>query len=426
METVNGKKLLVLGAGANEISLVARARELGIYVIVTDNCLNHKISSSKDLANEYWDISWSDIDALYKKSIETGINGVIAGYSEIRVENCIKLCKKLNLPCYINEEQLEITRDKIKFKEQCVKSGVPVIKEYDGPENVTSADFPVIVKPTDRAGSIGISIANNRKELVKAYEYAMNCSLKKRVIIEKFIQNAKKFDVYYSIVDGKIDLLSTDDVINAKNNGTDKVIQSGWVLPSVKMDLFQKSKENQALQQMLRDMKIQNGYIFFSGFAMEDDTFVFFESGFRLCGGYLFNYFPLIGKVNNLDLFLYHSLTGSAKKAADEIKPGKPLKNVTINFYLKKGIVSKIDGFEELSKLPTCTFTSMSTYLGCKCTEDNAILVKAGMAYFCAENVSDIVKDVKKAYDLVSILDENGNDLIYDRIDLDVIENWWK
>ena len=97
------------------------------------------------------------------------VDGVIAGYSEFRVENMIKLTKRLELPCYITEEQLEITRDKIKFKDCCRKYGVPVVKEYKTIEEVN--EYPVIVKPTDRAGSIGISIANNYDELLKAYKY---------------------------------------------------------------------------------------------------------------------------------------------------------------------------------------------------------------------------------------------------------------
>lgn len=34
---LTGKKLLILGATAGEISLVKRAQKYGIYVIVTDN-----------------------------------------------------------------------------------------------------------------------------------------------------------------------------------------------------------------------------------------------------------------------------------------------------------------------------------------------------------------------------------------------------
>ena len=110
---LTGKKLLILGATAGEISLVKRAQKYGIYVIVTDNHTDYTLAPAKNVADEAWDISWSDIDTLEKLSRESGVDGILAGYSEFRVENMIKLCERLNFPCYINNEQLEITRDKI-------------------------------------------------------------------------------------------------------------------------------------------------------------------------------------------------------------------------------------------------------------------------------------------------------------------------
>ena len=66
------KKLLVLGASANEITLVKRAQSYGIYVIVTDYNTEHKISPAKDVADEYWDISWNDINVL-EKNVEKNV-----------------------------------------------------------------------------------------------------------------------------------------------------------------------------------------------------------------------------------------------------------------------------------------------------------------------------------------------------------------
>ena len=65
-QNLAGKKLLVLGASVNEITLVERAQEYGVYVIVTDYNLDYNLSPAKKLANKAWNISWSDIDELEK------------------------------------------------------------------------------------------------------------------------------------------------------------------------------------------------------------------------------------------------------------------------------------------------------------------------------------------------------------------------
>lgn len=90
-----------------------------------------------------------------------------------------------------------MTRDKVLFKNECRKNGVPVVNEYESPDIVTS--YPVIVKPVDRAGSIGVGVATNPEELQIAYEYAMEKSYCKNVIIEDFIHDGSKFDVTYAI-----------------------------------------------------------------------------------------------------------------------------------------------------------------------------------------------------------------------------------
>src|SRR5699024_10551603 len=143
---LKGKKLLIFGATAGEISLVNRAQAYGVYVIVTDNHLDYTLTHAKNVANEAWDISCSNIDMLANMYRDNGVSGVLAGYSEFRVENMIKLCNRLNVPCYINNEQLEITRDKAKFKECCRKYGVSVVREYKSIYEVD--EYPVIVKPT--------------------------------------------------------------------------------------------------------------------------------------------------------------------------------------------------------------------------------------------------------------------------------------
>lgn len=65
-QNLAGKKLLVWGASVNEITLVERAQEYGVYVIVTDYNLDYNLSPAKKLADKAWNISWSDIDTLEK------------------------------------------------------------------------------------------------------------------------------------------------------------------------------------------------------------------------------------------------------------------------------------------------------------------------------------------------------------------------
>lgn len=422
MGNLAGKKLLVLGGAANEIPLVTRAQSYGVYVIVADYHRDYELSPAKKVADEAWCVSWADIDELEKRCAEAGVNGVLAGYSELRVDAMIKLCRRLALPCYITEEQLEITRDKIKFKEACRKSGVPVVKEYARVEDVDH--YPVIVKPVDRAGSIGISIASDRQELEKAYAYAMEKSITKQVIIEDYITNATKIDAYYQILNGEIRAVNVSDTVFAKENGTERVVQSGWMLPSIYCDMLMEQVDP-AIQRMLRQLGIENGYLFFSGFVTETKEPVFFECGFRLCGGHFYDYFPRVGGWNTQDLLIYYALTGDAAQIYGQSENEANLKNVTVNFYAKRGTVGKICGMEEIAKLPMCTMTLTGGRVGEVCTDDTAILTKLGMVHLTGTSADELAESVRKVYALFSAVDTDGKDMIYDRMDPEILRHWW-
>lgn len=418
--TLQGKKLLILAGGSNLITLVERARELGVYTIVTDY-YNQEASPAKKIADEFWDISWSDIDALEIKCREEGIDGITTGYSESPVECCIELCQRLNLPCYCTKEQLDFTRDKVRFKEACRMAGVPVVKEYDSIDDVD--EYPIIVKPVDRAGSIGVGIATNIDELRQAYDYAMEKSYCKKVIIEKFICGTK-IDVYYDIRGGEITLLSTDSVINAKKNGYQRVVQSAWYLPSHAHALIVQ-KADPALRKLINNLGIKDGFLFISGFE-ENGELAFFEAGFRLGGEHLYNYHELLGYVNSLDVFIYHALTGSAANVKPSDKKNNDLKCMNINLYANGGIVKSIDGIDQIAQMEDCKFALVSGRIGQECKDDKAILSKLGMFYFCNEDAQKLKQDTEKAYSLLQIVDTAGNDMLHDKIDTSIIDKLWK
>lgn len=418
---LEGKKLLILAGGPHLVSLIKRAKELGVYTIVTDY-YNTDESPGKLVADEYWNISWADVDALEHKCRENNINGITTGYSESPVEKCIELCERLGLPCYCTKEQLAFTRDKKLFKKICRENSVPTVKEY--PDLLSVDEYPVIMKPTDRAGSIGVGIAKSPEDLEKVYNYALEMSYSKEVVIEKYMTGTK-IDVYYEIKDGVATLLSTDSVIFADNNGLDRVVQSAWVLPSPShYQIVNKADKN--LRCMIHNLGIKDGYLFISGFE-EQGEFVFFECGFRLCGGHLYNYFSKLGLDNNLDIFIYHALTGSTADVKSPSCPesGQDLKCVTLNIYSKAGTIEKIEGISQIEDMEDCELSLLTAKIGQTCKADKAILDKVYMCYFCNSDPNALKHDVQQAYEYLHIEDIDHNDMIYDRIDANRIANYW-
>lgn len=421
-EELKGKKLLIMGATSGEVPIVERAKKFGIYTIATDYHTDYSYSPAKLVADEAWDVSWSDVDTLEKLCRENSVDGVTAGFSEFRVENTIKLCERLGLPCYATMEQLDITRDKIKFKNVCRANGVPVVREYVSVEDVQK--YPVIVKPTDRAGTIGVTVAENHEELIAAYDYAMEMSVCKSVIIEDFICDATEVDAYYMIMDGKITLMTTDDIVKPESQDDGKVIQSVWLCPMQQEKAFLET-EDENLRCMIRNMGIQNGCIFFSGFVNEAKEFVWFECGFRMWGEHEYEYVARRGMCNYLDIFIVHALTGSTDLVVME--EGNPkLKSAAINFYSRAGVLNEITGMDEIRRMEDCYLSIVSGRIGSEYSDDRAILTKLALVGFCHESEARLRDDLAQAYRLFGAYDTMGRDMVYDRINPELLMTWWK
>ena len=421
---LGGKRLLVIGATDNEIELVKRAQELGAWVAVTDNHRDWDDAPAKYVADEAWDISWSDIDSMRAACEESGVDGAAAGWSEFRCENLIKLCERMGWPWSITPEQLEVTRDKVRFKQACREYGVPVVREFATPADVDA--FPVIVKPVDRAGSIGIGIASDEEELEARYAEALDASPTGHVIIEEYVGDQTKFDAFYLVADGEGRLLTSDDVVNSSHNGMRRVVQSAWLLPSRHQGAFVGSAADEVLRSLIRGLGIRDGYIFFSGFT-DGESFRFFECGFRLCGSHLAEYLRRLGEPDILDVHICHALLGTVRPALEWADSGDPaLRQATINVYANAGTVGEIRGFEEVSAMPDCVYCMQRGRTGQRCEDGAAILSKMGMCYFVNRNADALAADVAAVNATIEVLDEDGHDMVHDRVDPDVVRGWWK
>lgn len=405
-------KLLILGATYHEIDIIKRAHDKGVYVIVTDNNLDWSKSPAKYIADEAWDISWSDIDTLAQKCQEVNVNGVIAGFSEFRMENMIKLCERLGLPCSLSMEQLDITRDKIKFKTLCAEYGIQGVPAYNYGESI---DFPVIVKPVDRAGSIGINVAYCQEDFEKFYRIAYDLSPSKNVIIEDFIDDGIKVDFYYYVKDGKVYLLGTSDTIMCEGELGAPILQKAWVFPS----RYEKQyilEEDEKIRKMLLGIEFNNGYATMSAFY-RNGKFYFFEAGFRLSGELSYNYYSHISGINYVDTLLDYSLgIANDDKYEDCFSLNNETKSVILNYFGVNGHVAKINKLENLF---TDTYKVIADYYikeGDWIDNKTNVFKKVAMYTIFSDNGIAIEDAIRYINSNAHIWDSDGIDLIYERV----------
>ena len=184
-------KLLLLGGLRYLIPVIKSAHELGCHVITCDYLPNNIAHQYSD---EYINANITDKEAILKIAQEHEIDGIMSFAVDPGVLTASYVAEKMGLPgCPYNSVQ--ILQNKVLFRNFLSENGFNVpkaggYKTYsDALLNIKTFNFPIIVKPTDSAGSKGVSRVDHIKDLKAAFDFAIGNSISDRkVIIEEFIE----------------------------------------------------------------------------------------------------------------------------------------------------------------------------------------------------------------------------------------------
>lgn len=206
------KKLMLLGGMRYLVPVIEAAHKLGVYVITCDylpNNIAHKYS------DEYCNVSILEKDKVLEKAKELKIDGILSFACDPGVVTAAYVAEKMGLPSSGPYESVEILQNKGKFRKFLTENNfnVPVAKQYTDIEtalnDIEMFNWPVIVKPTDSAGSKGVTKVVKKSELRDAINYALKFSHSNEFIIEDFLEKiGDSSDCDSFSVDGELKFVS--------------------------------------------------------------------------------------------------------------------------------------------------------------------------------------------------------------------------
>ena len=218
------KKLMILGGARYALPVIEAAHKLGIYVITCDylpDNIAHKYS------DEYCNVSIIDKEKTLEAAKKLKIDGIMSFACDPGVITAAYVAEKMGLPNVGPYESVCILQNKGKFREFLKENNftVPTAKCYKEMEaalnDIDKFNWPVIVKPTDSAGSKGVTRVDDKELLKESIEYALSYSHSSEFIIEDFItQKGYSSDTDSFSIDGELKFVSFNSQrfdSNAKN-----------------------------------------------------------------------------------------------------------------------------------------------------------------------------------------------------------------
>lgn len=185
------KRLMLLGGIRYLLPVIKAAHEQGYYVITADylpDNIAHKYS------DEYVNVSIVDKEAVLKVAREKQIDGIMSFGVDPGVVSAAYVQEQMGLPACGPYKSVEILQNKDKFRAFLTEHGfnVPQAKGYSSVEaaiaDMGEWKYPVIVKPTDSAGSKGVTRVDNSSQMEEAVLHAFDKSISGHIIIESFIE----------------------------------------------------------------------------------------------------------------------------------------------------------------------------------------------------------------------------------------------
>lgn len=206
------KKLLLLGGSRYLLPVIEAAHKLGCYVITCDYLPDN---FAHKYADEYCNVSIIDKDAVLEAAKRLEIDGIMSFACDPGVVTAAYVAEKMGLPSCGPYESVCILQNKSRFRQFLADHGftVPTAKGYtsmeDALRDMDRFRWPVIVKPTDSAGSKGVTRVDKPEDLKESIEYALSFSHSNEFIIEDFIEK-KGFssDTDSFSVDGELKYVS--------------------------------------------------------------------------------------------------------------------------------------------------------------------------------------------------------------------------
>lgn len=400
------KRLLILGAGKEQVPAITRAKAKGIYTIVLDG---NKEAEGFQYADKKYVISTRDEKGLgdFAQNYPGKIDGVITIASDIP-HMVSRVAEKLQVR-HIPVASADLTVDKLKMKETLKAAGVnvPPFKKINSVGElvrfIREYGYPVVIKPIDNSGARGVLKLTEGIDPAWAIQESKYNSRSGTVMAEKFIEGVQIStegimyeDTFY--ITGFADR-------NYKNSAlfAPFMIEDGGDSPT-SLSGEEKRQVNIEFEKAVRALGIDwgpgKGDMVFS----KGQAFVI-EIAARLSGGnFCYDHVPLGTGVDIVDAYIDMAVGNEIDRDCFRAKFQKGV--AQRYFFPGTGTIKEIIGVDTIKKMPGIVKTDFMVKKGDFIKRQENHTTRAGYVIAVGKDKEEAVKSAEEAINFVQFIFE--------------------
>lgn len=336
---------MVLAGGNDQCALIEELRRYfngDVEIILVD--MNEKAKAVL-YADKFLHISTMDKSAVLNAAKTEKIDYILTACGDQPLSTMAYVSEQLNLPTYLNEQEVRDLTNKRYMKQKMIANGIPtakfiyIDKNWDG--NLPQFDFPIVVKPVDSNGSKGVKKVFVPEELEASLQEAFLYSLSGDVIIEEF-KNGEELSCDFYVENGLVKILSVTASKKIKENTKSfTIVQSYYPAPvAYKEERVREIAQKIADAWGLRDTPLLVQMI------VNGDEYSVLEFSARMGGGSKYHLIQVLSGVNIMRVYVEMIM---GKKP--HVTPKKQWNNAIMSYvYCWPGEYVSLKGFDELKE----------------------------------------------------------------------------
>jgi len=398
------ERLLIIGAGMEQIRAYQIAKKMGLLVVGTD--MNPEAPAFV-YADDRLIASTRNVSETLKVVGDYAkikpINGVMTIANDVPL-TVAAVANKLKLPG-ISVDAARIANNKLPMKECFTKHDIATPKYHklktrkEFYKAIEQSTFPLILKPSDGRGSRGVLYLEKDSDLEWAWTYALQCSDNKIIMLEEYIAGPQ-LSVEGIFIDGHYQAIAFADR-NYDNLPKTKpyIVEDGGVIPSH----FEGKILDQIsllIEKASLSLGISWGTVKADIVISKDRPYII-ELAARLSGNYLAtHHIPMAYGVEIVPALINLSLGKSI--SVNQLIP-KYKKYLGVRYFFPTpGTIKKIQGVNEVRKRPYLKMLDIYSEPGDKqlpitshVNRAGTVICKADTYVTAKQRVEEAVKDIK-------------------------------
>lgn len=410
---LKNKKLLLMGGGAYARDIESYKNKSGFKIVALGRDAGTPIAKISDA---FYQVDTQNVDEVCEVVRKENIDGIFVGSSEVNIAPAIKVSEKTGARFYVNQEQWDILANKALFKRYCREYGVPVVPEFNIPENYTKKDiealrFPILLKPTDSSGARGMNACYRAEDFDDFYREALSWSKKGEVIVEELITDADEVFFQYTIQDGVCSLTSCFTKVFVKSENKKLILPIFHMYPSKYIDEYYRSV-HESVQKMFSAIGVHDGVMTLQSFY-KNGRFYVFEAGFRMGGAQNYILTDYQWGANSLNYMINYALTGSMNDAPICDIDNARFRHPCCNYYvgLKAGTVAKMGGVDEVRRMRGVLNVTVMCKEGEQILETNALERICLRIHVVGETPEQLASNLVQISKTLRIMSTDGDEM---------------